>query len=262
MRFVEIQRIIGESPSLETLKSHAYVLVGNLTETAAFNVESALIKMLGGAQGSQLLNIQSGHGNQEVPQVVPLEDALIYFDASEKEVTKVPSAELGIFPASSARPLIIVVKGTEVAIEESDYRSTGEAGPVPQSELVEFTGATRKLRGWNPSSPWTADEAQNRASVWWKISQDNVVHLQTLASKGQLQLALVVKDPRKGSSVARYVWNVDPNGIWLRTKNQWGIPLGHEIHDHSWRGHKLLKSDNKVQVLHGHSNGIAYAADV
>ena len=261
LKHLEIQRILGESPSLEAIKKHAYVLVGNLSETAAFNVESALIKMLGGAQGSQLVNIQSGHGNQDVPQVVPLEDALIYFDASEKVIVKVPAAELGSFPASTSLPLTIVVKGTEVAIEEPDYRGTGQAGPIPNSEIVEFTAEVRKLRGWHPSSPWTAKEARSRASVWWKISQENVLLLQGLATKQQPQLALVVKDPRRGSSVVRYVWNVDPGGTWLRTKNQWGIPLGAEVVDHAWRGHKLIKSLDKVQVLHGHSTGIAFAAE-
>lgn len=261
LKHLEIQRILGDSPSLETIKRHAYVLVGNLSETAAFDVESALIKMFGGALGSQLFNIQSGHGNQEVPQVVPLEDALIYFDASGRTIEKVPSVDLRDFPASSARPLTIVVKGTELAIEEADYRRTGQAGPIAHSELVEFTSGMRNLRGWNPSAPWSAEEARNRASVWWEISQENVLLLQKLAEKRQLQLALVVRDPRRGSSVVRYVWNVDANGTWLRTQNQWGIPLGDEIRDHSWRGHKLIKSSDNRQVLHGHSKGIAYAAD-
>ena len=255
-----LRSILEMDDSLENIERHAYVLVGGLSEQDAFNVESALIKMLGGPMGPQLLNLQSGHGGQAVPQVVPLNEARIYFDALPQVVQKLAAADLADHEPSQAGRVVVVVKGTHLPISEPMQESTGEDGPLPQSEIYGTTEKHRNLRGWDPTNPWTDAEARERASVWWAISRRNVVALQTLAADTQALVALLVRDPRSGSSVVRYVWEIDPAGTWQLSGTQWGIPLGRAVQDHPWRGSKLLGPSN-TQVLHRHAAGIGYVTE-
>ncbi|MFC8038906.1 hypothetical protein ACFUOZ_06085 [Paenarthrobacter sp. NPDC057355] len=255
-----LRSILEMDDSLENIERHAYVLVGGLSEQDAFNVESALIKMLGGPMGPQLFNLQSGHSGQDVPQVVPLNEARIYFDALPQVVEKLPVASLADYEPMRAGRAVVVVKGTHLPIAEPMQESTGEQGPVPQSEIFRETEQLRNLRGWDPTNPWTDAEARERASVWWAISAQNVLALQALAADKQVLIALLVRDPRSGSSVVRYVWEIDPVGTWQFAGTQWGIPLGRAVEEHPWRGSKLLAPNNR-QVLHGHSTGIGYVSE-
>lgn len=255
----QIKSILGDEATVDTIEAHCYVLVGDLSERDAYNVESLFIKMLGGPLGPQLLNLQRGHGRQETPLLVPVADARIYFDAVEEHVDRVSSEQLASLRVNDGRTLVILVKGGTAAIDEPASVITQEAGPIDRSVRVKYVEQVRTLRGWSPETPWTHNEAAERASVWWPISQANVGHIRRIAERVNVEVALLVRDPRSGSSVVRYAWSLDPQKNWLFDGKRWGLPLGQALEEHPWRGLKLLRSDNSRQILVGNASGIGYA---
>lgn len=215
--------------------------------------------MLGGPQGPQLLNVQGGHGKQETPLMVPLREAQVFFDAGELKVQRIDAAALKRLPDQPNRKLVVTVKGTHVAIDEPASVVTDRPGPIDNSIEVEDAETVRFLRGWSPQNPWTDDEAMERASVWWPLSLESIVRIREMAMTTGVEVALLVRDPRNGSSVVRYVWDLDPTKPWMHYGTRWGLPLSGLIEDHPWRGRKLLRDDTGKQVLAGHSSGIGYA---
>ncbi|WP_147291507.1 LEM-3-like GIY-YIG domain-containing protein [Corynebacterium senegalense] len=256
------------------VENFAYFVQWGLDETSAFRLEALLIKMLTKQPGVELQNAAAGHHQGEV--FLPVGEARRYFGREDLVVERVAAGELGSFLPGSSRGedvLCILVKGSSSdlgAIEREvalDIPPQVE-GAVPV-ETVPEEDAYR--RGWDPTEPWTLEEASERARRYWPISPENVQVLRAIADDGRLQLAMLVEDPQHRKSVVRYTWEVEPGGEWFeywyltdvegyRKSGRYGVPLGHafdESEDH-WLGKSPVRDDG-VQALAGLTGGIGYA---
>lgn len=236
------------------IERHTRIVAGELTEREAFVLEAALIKLLG-----PVGNMQSGHDAGGM--WLPMREARHFLEAEPLEVRDVRSCDV---PSFDGERLMIVVKATHVDDERPPIRTrTGkEAACGPWAEVVKESGVGPMRRGWDPLDPWEDGEARARAEASWRIDEQTAKALYGMACDKRVHVGLMVRDPRRGQTTVRYVWNVEPGRRWGRVASggRWLLPLGEEITEHPWRGKSLVTDGS--QILRGRSLGIAYATEL
>ncbi|CAM4340674.1 MULTISPECIES: LEM-3-like GIY-YIG domain-containing protein [Corynebacterium] len=269
-----LREIMDRHGGDKDVENFAYSVQWGLDESSALRLEALLIKILAKQPGVELKNAAAGHHQGEV--FLPVGEARRYFGREDLVVERVAAGELGSFLPGSSRgedDLCILVKGTSKELgpirrEVVLNMPPQVEGAVPV-EAVPEEDAYR--RGWDPTEPWTLEEASERARRYWSISAENVQVLRAIADDGRLRLAMLVRDPQHRKSVVRYTWQVEPGGDWFeywgptdeegyRKSGKYGVPLGRAFaeSEDDWLGKSPVRDDGD-QFLATLTAGIGYA---
>ncbi len=142
------------------------------------------------------------------------------------------------------------------ALEHSPLRVA--RGGSPRIRFMDEGVPAGVRRGWNPDLPWSPEQAHERAYRYWSISSDRVA--QWIAKPASCPRYLVALVPDRGRSVVRYVWRVDPEGVWERYESykRWGVPVLDPLspeHSHPLVG-KIPLNENGAGFLYGYASGV------
>lgn len=254
-----IRRALGNNPTPESFEKHAVIVAGRLSEAEALRLEAAMLVLVGGVPKTQ--NRVSGHGAGEL--MVPAFDARVFFGAADQEVDQWwignRNSAGGLQPSQSdlarSKPqgsVVFVVKGTADSFSDRPWQRTDKKGRFPNSKVMVQTGKPPKdRRGWDPHSPWTGSEAAARARRFWDGSPNSVQLWQQLIESRGGFLALGVPDPRDGRTVVRYIWKLNPSGVWEDYGDRFGFPLGGLVPAHPWLGKRLVNNRTGIGLLKG-----------
>jgi hypothetical protein len=135
-------------------------------------------------------------------------------------------------------PIMFLVKGTTSSIGKATRVGPLGAGRFTNSlrwRRVDSEGQSR--RGWDPSDPWSPDEAFDRARHYWVASAETLELWNRLISRRGGRLALLVPDQAAGGhSVIQFVWDLDTESHWEDFGNKFGFPEGTPVSAHPWIG--------------------------
>jgi hypothetical protein len=237
---------------------------GYLNEADAYRAEALAIDTvnatLAAAGRPPLTNATPGHR----AGFVWLGEHFTFTETTEQDVD--PAAA----PDEGQGVTEIFVKGTSDSFTRpGQRRSTAAALPDDVRDLTGRVVAIDSLgedhpeaiesRGWDPFNPWTDQEARERARRYWPIAAYRV--RSWLVEPGTLPACLLLGIPEPGGrTVVRYVWQIDPQGLWefYVDSRRWGVPLGERVRDHPRLGSALYETKNgrRQQVLAGYAAGI------
>lgn len=118
-------------------------------------------------------------------------------------------------------------------------------------------------RGWDRHNPWTVEDALKRAYRYWPIKPETVSGW--IERPDTMPRFLLAGVEEAEGTVVRYVWEIDPEGMWEAYQAdsgvRWGIPLGKNVKDHPYLN-KVLRDGARPgnpQVLLNYSAGIRIA---
>lgn len=267
-----IKTIFAESDDELDYEDHVYIVKGGLDEPAALTLEALTIELLRNS-GVPLTNVVSGHHSGAL--LKPAAEVRKYYSAellvveAVSAVTKaeIGRAEIADFVLGGSREsdrLTVVVKGSADSIPLYEDRTRADVAARFGGGVVADIGnrVDDGRRAWDPSDPWTDEEARERAHHYWPVRPAAVEMLMGIAADGRLSLAMLVVDKRAGQSAVRYEWHVDSEaGVWLDYGDRIGFPLGAAIDAHdSWVGRSLVRKHDGKQILEAHASGIGFAA--
>ncbi|WP_237197385.1 GIY-YIG nuclease family protein [Rothia nasimurium] len=102
-------------------------------------------------------------------------------------------------------------------------------------------------RGYDINSPWSDDEARARCARYWMLGAENVASWIDNPETMPKYLLANVEDTI--GSVVRYVWEIDPDGMWESyPDSKWGVPLGDRVIEHRLLN-KVIKNNNGRRIM-------------
>lgn len=253
----KIQKIISLLESEQEVRS-VKLMSGFKDEKDAYRAESFAIEAVNalrkslGKQG--LTNAVKGHG-------VAVEDFGNFSNRlnTEEKVLEMNEPRTSIMVKGSAEDMKSGIY--EVSkLEDTKLLSRFSSDVLDRISVLKATGEGVTRRGWDIHNPWTDEEARERGRQYWPIRPEIVNSW--LENPDLMPEFLFLGIPESGKTVVRYVWEIDPHGIWEMHPYggdiRWGIPLGKRVEKHKYLN-KILKDGTRskvAQVLWNYTSGI------
>jgi len=241
------------------------------TEADAYIAEALAIELVNAVLVARnlepLTNVVSGHGRS----VMDLEEHRYFVEARDLTLEPVEHDGRDMVTGQDWQEIragdifsaIFVKMGTrdfEARVHRATRHSPHYLGRAAARVVVMDEGQVSGVRkGWNPNTPWTADEAHERAYRYWSLAKTRVEGWIYRSATAPSNLVGLVPD--RSGSVARYVWPIDPGGVWERyptVRNRWGIPVINKLHPlspHPLLGRRPVSPDGRA-ILHTFASGV------
>lgn len=159
----------------------------------------------------------------------------------------------------------LLVKGSDQTFPVWAERMVGTPDWCPE-HLASRVRAVRtsealpglERRGWDPGDPWSDTEARERARHYWPIARQRVLGWIEAPSTMPSELLMGIRSGA-GKTVVRYVWTIDPEGVWdVGDGEGWvGVPLGRSLRNHPALGKALMQESGgkRYGALRGFAAG-------